>query len=316
MSFLVQESFDRIAKVSVFQRLVAPGLNGPMLLPVDPIGYTFKSRDSDGLPGFRISFRIEKVKEFTPGPVSISLYNLGPLSRAVFRKDNLVTVQAGYGDNAGLIFKGTILRVRTRKQNTDYVTEVEAGDGIFATQNSYVDLSFKTAMPAQAVLASLVGVMQTAGVSQGQILAPTALPYASGLVVSGRTVDRIKEVCEKNNLEFSIQDGMVYILPRGIPKIALPVILATGNSPGVANTMPNTGLIGIPEIRETGSLTEPSRISLKSLLNYNIGVFSPLTVFSKFVNGPFTALKVVHIGDTWTGPWYTEIEASGPGLEL
>jgi len=307
----IQESFDRIARIKVYPRLTLPGYSGMTAVTL-PAGYQYSSRQDDGTPGLRMRFRIEKIKEITPNHVNFWIYNLGKTSRTIFKKDSLIEISAGYGTSTGVIFRGDILRVRTVKEGPDYVTHIESGDGIFATQNSHVDLPFKTPITSQAIVATLVSTLKLAGIDVGQVMALIPNVYNNGIVISGRTVDRLKEICEQNNLECSIQDGKIFILPYGTPKVALPVLISSGASVLQGGTgLPNTGLIGIPELREPGA--ESTLVSFKTLLNYNIGVFQPVLLSSKFINGAFVALKVTHEGDTWEGPWYTEVEAAGPG---
>lgn len=292
MSSMVQESFDRLATLEIYQTQVADGPNGKTLTQLDPVGKAYSSRQADGTPGYRIKFRVDKVQEVTPNPTSIFIYNLSQDSRSTLKANSVVILKAGYGNSTEKIFQGNLSRVRTRKEGADYVTQIEAADGLFAFQNARIDQSFRTSVGVQQVVNTLIGAIKNAGVDQGQVQITNPDVYNNGIVLSGRAVDVLREVCDKHDLSFSIQDGKITILPigasRGVPAFVLS---------------PNTGLIGIPEQRDVG-------ISFKALLNPKLAPFQPVILQSKFINGLYTTAKVVHEGDTHGPEWYSSVEAT------
>lgn len=302
MSF-IQQSFDRIAVLKVFATKETPaGPNGKTLSKIDPIGKAFPSKLEDGSPGFRIKFHIEKSSGPVPvpNPSTIYIYNLGPDSRALVSKlNNFLVLETGYGTNTQVLFKGNISYARTKKDGPDYVTEIHAGDGLFAFQNSLINQSFDKNTTAAAVINTLVGSLSGAGINPGLSTGVPTSIYNQGIVLSGKVVDKIKEVCEKNNLTFTIEDQTITVLPIGGAKASPPVILT-----------PSTGLIGIPEVREATVAGNKSLISFRCLQNPQIGTFQLVVIQSKFINGFFTTAKIVHTGDTFGTEWYTDGEAT------
>ena len=297
----VQESFDRIAVLKTYDAQIGVDSSGNKTIVLDPTKLrVFPSKMKDGSPGFRIKFKVEKVQGPSPipNPVSIYIYNIGADSRSIVSKqNNVVILEAGYGQSSEIIFTGNVLRARTRKEGPDYVTQIEAADGLFAFQNSTVNQSFQAGITANSVINTLVGALKSSGVTPGTIQGVPSDGYNQGIVLSGKTVDRLQEICDKHDLVFSIQDGKVTILPYGSDR-GTPVVLLS----------PSTGLIGIPEVRETDSEGK-SLVSFKCLMNSKIGLFQKILIQSKFVNGIFTVGKVSQDGDSWGGPWYTEGEA-------
>jgi hypothetical protein len=286
---------DRIVKLTVFQTKVGQNADGSLKLDaVDPTGKSFPSRMPDGVPGFRIRFKIDKIIEVTPNPTSIYVFNLGKDSRALFEQlNNTVILEAGYGKNPKVIFRGNVSRCRTQKQGPDYLTHIEAADGLFAVQNSRIDQAFSAGARQNQVINTLVGALKSSGqVSVGEISGVSNDGYNQGIVLSGRTVDQLKQVCEKGNLDFTIEDGKIYILPAGSAK-GIPAIVIS----------PATGMIGIPEKRDVG-------IGVRCLLNPEIGIFQKILVQSKFINGLYTTAKVSLSGDSHGGDFFTEIEAA------
>lgn len=304
MTASVQSSFDRIVVMKVFARQESTDATGaPSLLDVDKTGTAFPSRFPDGSTGFRIKAKVDKVAAVTsatPNPITVYIYNLGPDSRALVSKtNNLLVLEAGYGNSPLQLFTGNVMWGRTTKQGPDYVTEIQAADGLFAFQNARVDTSFQKGISANQVINTLVGAMKGCGISQGQIQGVPAGGYNQGIVLSGSAVEELKKVCDKNDLQFSIQDGNVLILPygsdRGIPAKVIS---------------PNTGLIGIPEIRAADATGKATLISFKTLLDPTVGIFQKVILQSKFVNGVYTTAKVTYDIDSFEGPFFNEVECA------
>jgi hypothetical protein len=298
---LIQQSYDRICKLKVFQTLSLPtGPTGKSLSQIDPIGLTFPSKLADGTPAYRIKFNVNKTTGPVPvpHPAVIEIYNLGETSRKFFKFNNHVILQAGYGTNAQTIFEGNISYVVTKKSGPDYVTEVHAADGLFAHQNSLINLSLSQSTTAAQVLTTLTGALTSAGVKPGLVTAvPTAI-YNKGIVLSGKVIDELKSFCDSNDLNWTIENNALNVVKYG-EALLKPIIFLS----------PDTGLVGIPEQRAVDT-ESASLISLKHLLNPQIGLFQLILVKSKFVNGGYITAKVIHTGDTFGLDWYTELEAT------
>lgn len=297
-------SFNRIVVLKVFARQEgAVGATGQTLLDVDKTGTAFPSRFPDGRAGFRIRGKVDKVAAVTsatPNPIEIEIYNLGPDSRALLSKtNNLIVVEAGYGNSPQQIFQGNIMWGRTRKVGPDYVTRIQAADGLFAFQNARVDTSFQKGIQTNQLINTLVGSLKGSGINPGIIQGIPAGGYNQGIVLSGRTVELLKDVCERSNLQFSIQDGNVLILPYGADK-GTPILVVS----------PNTGMIGIPEIRAADATGTATLLSFKTLMNPSMGLFQKVLVQSKFVNGIYTTAKLSHDFDSFEGPFFTEAECA------
>lgn len=300
----IQASFNRIVQLKVFGRTVTTGADGvPALLNTDQTGTLFPSRFPDGSDGFRIKGKVDKVAAVTsatPNPITVEIYNLGPDSRALVSKtNNLLILEAGYGNSPQQIFQGNIMWGRTRKIGPDYVTQIQAADGLFAFQNARVDTSFQNNVPTNQVINTLVGALKGSGIGSGQMVGIPSGGYNQGIVLSGRAVDLLKSVCDKNDLQFTIQDGNVLILPYGADR-GIPAPLVS----------PETGLIGIPEIRAADSTGKATLISFKTLMMPTMGIFQKVILTSKFINGIFTTAKITHDFDSYEGPFFTEMECA------
>jgi len=282
--------FERSAILKVFPNDVASSGTGLKINNTDPIGRAYPSRLDDGSPGFRIRFKVDKIVEPTPNPTSIYIYNLGPDSRAFFEQiNNTIILEAGYLNSTEIIFRGNISRTRTRKVGPDYITQIEAADGLFETQNSRIDVSFGAGVNIKDMVTTLTSAL---GVNTGEKDGVPNKTINHGRVFSGPTKNHLTEILGSEGLEWSIQDGGLVILPRGSASGTPALVLS-----------PETGLLGIPEKMDVG-------IQFKALLNPKIKPFQNVLLQSKFINGVFRSVKVTHNGDTFEGPWQTDVEAS------
>lgn len=300
---LIQTYYDRVCNVQVFpQQAVNIGPQA-QLIPLSPLPTVFASKQADGTPGYRIRFHVELVTGNVPvpNPAVIHIYNLGQISRTLVSKlNNKIVLNAGYGLFPQTIFSGNVQYAVTKKEGPDFVTEIHASDGLFAFQNSLVNLSFSNSTPAASVINTLIGALSGAGITQGQITGVPQAIYNKGIVLSGKVTDQLQKVCDKNNLAWTIENGVVNIVPIGGALLTASVLLT-----------PNTGLIGIPEQREVDSTGTSSLVSFRSLLNPSLGTFQNIIIQSKFIPaGFFTTAKITHTGDTFTNDWYTDGECT------
>lgn len=283
--------FDRIGILRLIPNQVTQVEAGVLRANPQPtLAKEYRSRLEDGSPGFRIRFSVNKISEPTPNTTSIFIYNLSSESRALFQQiNNTVELEAGYGDSPELIFRGNIQRTRTRKIGPDYVTQIEAGDGLFNYTNSRIDVSVGAGVNYKDVVKTLTDAF---GLAKGEQTGIPSKQILNGRVLSGPVRDQLSQVLGSEDLDWSIQDGGLVILPKN----------AASGTPAFVLS-PDTGLLGIPEQKDAG-------IEFKSLLMPKLRPFQSVVVLSKFINGTYRCLNVTHDGDTFEGPWETKVEAA------
>lgn len=298
------ELYGRVCYLRVYQPITtqitdADGGIGILINGYETNYQEYRSEQLDGSPGFRIRFNCQKTLSLSPNHGTISIYNLNQDSRDRFSKRmNLVELYAGYGANAKLIFKGNLARGRTVKVGSDYITNVEVQDGLYANQFSRIDQSYNPGIQKNAVIKDMTtAVAALPGMSMGEVRTLNNDGYNFGLVLSGGAMDKLKEVCDGENLYFFIEDHKVYVIPVGEAKSTPPVKLS-----------PNTGLVGIPE---RGN----DKMTLKCLLNPELTLAQRIILTSKFVNGIFLTSTVTNVGDTFGAEWYSNIDCAYPGSD-
>lgn len=275
-----QELFDRFAVLNF-------GLEGAK-------GQSYASRvysqdpADPGTSGFRIGFKVEKDASSTVNKAEIRIYNLTSTSRGLAENPkNIIELFAGYGKEPKLLFRGNPSRVISSVGGPDSVTTFEVGDGLKAFQDARVDVSFKKGTPVNDVFQTLTNAMGLAKGEQKEI-PPKAFP--GGLSLSGPVRDHMNYLTGKLDLEWSIQNGAVQILPKGKSTSQAAFLLSS-----------ETGLIGSPNKKDKG-------LEVVSLLQPEINPGRIVEIKSKFVNGQFRVEKVSHEGDTADTAWFTRIE--------
>lgn len=266
------------------------------------------------LGALRVVFATRKGDVETPNSAEIRVYNLSPSTANRIRREfTRVVLQAGYQDNIGTIFDGTIRQVRTGRENgTDTWLEIIAADGDaaynFATVNTTLAAGSKPAdrvAVAQAAMAE-----KGAGAGYTPDLGGQALPR--GKVMYGMARQHMRNEAETTDTTWSIQDGKVQMLPRA------------GYLPGAAVVLTHeTGLVGTPEQTQDG-------IRVRCLLNPRLRVGGRIKLDNASVlraktdlkasallppsldhDGIYRILTVEFRGDTRGNDWYADMVCIG-----
>lgn len=203
----------------------------------------------------RVVFTVGKSDAQAPNWASIAVYNLAEATAARIRREfTRVVLQAGYRDNLGVVFDGTIKQARTGRDNgTDTFLEIAAADGDRAYNGAIVNKTLASATANDQVRAALEP-MSAHGVEGGFLedLGGPSLPR--GKVLFGMSRDVLRTATRSRLATWSIQDGRVQVVKRA------------GVLPGEAVSLNSaTGLIGAAEQSEKG-------IKARCLLNPRLRV--------------------------------------------
>lgn len=312
------DSFGRIVKVRVYATIIEDQLSDGTLFPriTYSQGYTeFSSVQPDGQPGFRIKGRATQVQPtvgFNTNQIQLSMYNLGPDSRAIIQSKvgTKIAIFAGYGDDVRQIALGDILWANTHKeQDASYITEIIAGDSHFALSNGEINTSFTGAVSYK----TLFQVLFTKLEEQDIFVASPAgnIPdggFNNGYVLHGSAFVELSNLCKKLNLGFNIIGGGIYIIPPG-KSTGAPII----------DISEDTGLIGIPEVQPPGIIgvqqntvpvTPENDVSFTHLLRADLSMWQRVRINSKFIKGEYDIQRVEFDFDSWSGPFYAKCQAA------
>lgn len=308
-----QQSFGRIVKLRVFATVIGTESGAPKI-SYDQ-GYTeFSSVQPDGSAGYRIKGKCVQVQPtvgFNTNQITLSIYNLGPDSRALIQSKvgTKIAIFAGYGDNIKQIALGDVLWANTHKESdTSYVTDIIAGDSHFALTNGEVDICFKGPVSFKQVVQALLDAL-----AKQNIFLSTPIDnipdggYNNGITLNRSPFVELSDICKKMGMSFNIIGGGVFILPLG-----------QDNGSPILEISNDTGMIGIPEVQPPGIIgvqqpTVPvspeNDVSFKHLLRADLTLSQRVRIKSKFINGEYVIGRNVFDFDSWSGPFYNECQA-------
>ena len=248
-----------------------------------------------GLPkvidGLKISFEVEKTNESNPNTANINAYNLSAQTRSLLESTGTrIILEAGYKKTVAVIFKGNVTKVKHNIEGVDTITEIEGGDGDNAFRNMRIDRGFPPGATTKSVIDAIANEMKLpVGAKITQSLKKI---YANGLTLSGYCRDQLDDICETNDLEWSIQDESLQIVPKtGFVQDTMILI----NS--------KTGMVGSPSKTDKG-------IEFKSLLQPRLNPGRRVKIESRMINGIFKLRKVEHKGDSRDGEFLSICEAT------
>lgn len=251
-----------------------------------------------GVPGesarrftkLRISGEVKKSRGRNANTAAVSIYNPSPDAIAFAQREGtMMRVLAGY-EVPRLIFAGDINRggVELSHDEVDRVLSIEAQDGGRRLREARVDTSFSAEVTAEQVFGTLAKALN---VPLGNVRVESDARWPRGLTLSLPARDALDEVCQRLGVRWSIQDGLLQVLPLGedTGEVAVVVSAANGN------------LIGSPRPLDKG-------LEITALLDGRIRPGRRFIVESRDYQGTYIATEVKHTFDSgWDTSFYTVI---------
>lgn len=254
----------------------------------------------------------------TPNTAVIRVYNLSQqtVNEAISEYSSVV-LQAGYGDQPGEIFRGTVKQFRKGKErNVDSYLEILAADGDVGYNFGFVNKTLEAGATGLQVFQALAD-------SLGYPADPAAQSYLGGTggilprgkVLFGLARSYMRDLATTRNLRWSIQKGVLTLIPLDayLPGDAVVINSATG-------------MVGVPEATDQG-------ITVQMLLNPQIKMGQSIRLNNKDItttiikqqffpgytdlnlvatvdssdDGTYRVIVVEHTGDTRDQEWYTKV---------
>lgn len=283
-------------------------------------GQLLLTNDSQALDlsNLRFKFHTQAADVETPNTVIIRVYNLSEqTTKQAIAEYSGVVLSAGYGNEAGVIFKGTVKQFRRGKEsNVDRYLDIFAADGDVAYNFSVLNTTLKSGSSDVQRFNTIVQAFGLPADPQApSYLSNTGGILPRGAVLFGMARSAMRDLANSNNVRWSIQNGVVTLIPL------------TGYLPGIAVKLNSaTGLIGVPEATDQG-------ITVQCLLNPAIRVGGQVVINNKDIttttikqqffpgytdlnliatvnsetDGAYRVIVIEHVGDTRGQEWYTNL---------
>ena len=279
--------------------------------------------DSVDLSQLRIRFQVTQHNLQSPNVGDITISNLSDQTvKRIKGEGTEVTLEAGYEENPGLIFKGQIIQKRSGRENpVDTYLNIIAQGGDQAYNFATVSKTLAAGHTYRDQVMTAYEALKPFGITLGKIadLGDKKMPRAR--VMFGMARDILRTIAISTGTSWSIQNNELTVTKNNEPKEGGAIVL---NS--------RTGMIGLP-------IQSIDGILVTCLLNPQIGPGSLIQInqasvqeaklsadYTAVVNnamipstaddGYYKCLVVNHIGDTRGDPWYTQIlclRADGKG---
>lgn len=263
------------------------------------------------LNNLRIVFTIKKSDAQSPNEAEIKVYNLNDETIHKAKSEyTTVELSAGYENQYGVIFVGTIRQIKIGRENgTDNYLHIFCSDGDEFYNTAVVNASIASGSNADDHINTALGDM-----TKGDISTIESPKLARGKVLYGMAKDILRQVVDSSDHTWSIQDGKVQVIPRGGVSNAPTVIL---NS--------KTGLVGTPTQENEGikaqCLINPM-LKVGGTVHINEEDITAKTIAkinnkkkdsnedkpaSFSADGFYKLIKVEYNGDTFGTDWYCDL---------
>lgn len=247
----------------------------------------------------QVEFSIRRTLEWETNKMGATVYNLNADTRKVLEdpRPQTVTLEAGYGVNLQLLFKGRIRVARSRREGPNIATDIEAHDGR-GKDRVWARRRFGAGASLDSVFSYLIGLT---GLGEGNLRDALTQAEANGLPrsirqemrVRGYGIDQLSQLSNSYGLQFSVQNEECLFLQWGEPitQLAPPQISST------------TGLSGTPSVDNEGILNATFR------LIPNVFPGTTVDIKSEFVEGTYRVITVEYNGSVWGQDFSITVEA-------
>jgi hypothetical protein len=270
---------------------------------------------TDGI-GHDIAFKVEKSLKPEPNKCSIKVWNLNEEQRAGIEELNPITdpvssllkkkqritarkqattgipckLEVGYATKTNQIWLGDLRHGESKREGTDWVTEIASGDGEKAWQNARIHVSYGAGTTKAAALSAIINALGLGAGNSAEAAAALAAStnpvYLQGAVISGDVATELTSFCKAAELEWSIQDGTVQIIDMGSALAQEALYISE-----------DTGMVESPNVDVDGILT------VKTLLLPDVRCGRLITLDAADVKGVYRIEKAVWEGDTAGAEW-------------
>ena len=255
-----------------------------------------------------INFTVKKTSdsEKNQNKLSLKIYNLSKEHRdTLVTKENLVVIlKAGYKNDVKTIFQGKITKSTSKKNGTDFETDIEAGDGYIALREAKSSKAFPPNTTALEIVNSLCNdlVSSDPDLAMGTFYNQKILSnkkFSNGYSVIGFTKSELSKILTPLKMSFSIQNQIIYIASVNSKTQQSEVFLLRKDS----------GLINSPQKlkNDPQNLKDekaPSDgVTFQCLLNGTLNPMNMVKIQSNDVSGVYkiteTEFSGEYLGDKW-----------------
>lgn len=229
-----------------------------------------------------LEFIVPFDDDMEPNEAEIIIYNLSETTINRLKVKSGISIEAGYKNDTGIIFKGYINKVSTKYDGADKITTLKCLDDI--SQKSVENLTFAKNTKASYILKSLI---DKTGLPVAAFKMRRDHTYTNEQTVDGDLMGNIKKYAQVCGVSVYVNKGKIYArhIKEG-ENISFTVQSATG-------------MVGSPEPFEEEITAEDFKETVKGyditmLLQHRMTTAAIVSLSSKTANGKFRVRSGTH----------------------
>lgn len=214
------------------------------------------------------------------------VFNMSDNSVNTIQTGSVISISAGHKNDTGVIFKGFVSKVITRKDGVDKVTTIYALDSQELKERDIENLTFKSGSNASTILRTLV---DKVGLPVAVFNLKRDYTYKDAVTIDGGLMDNIKKYAQVCGVSAYICKSNIYVR----------AISDGDNANFVLNS--NTGLISVKEWEEEQTAEQykdmTTGVEIEMLLQHRIQTASIVNLESENFKGVYRVREGSHSYD-------------------
>jgi hypothetical protein len=239
---------------------------------------------------------------------NFQFYNLSETTiTSAFKKGALFEFKAGYKENTGQIFIGTIVNVYSIRKEANVITHVLCSSGNKSKQKHVVQPKrFKKGTSVVEVIKYIVQQLGY-GLQIKEDDFANDVTFVTGYTVHQDGFDVLEQLGTSYNFLWAVSMNVIYIIKHN-----------SFLNNEVLEVNQNTGMEDRPQYTESGYTVKVrlnpqfyigGRINIKSQYqDYKLGAMNLAEIPDRIGDGVYVVSKIHHIGDTHTDAWSSKLE--------
>lgn len=152
-----------------------------------------------------LEFTVDFDDDIVPNEAEIIVYNLSNNTINQFKKDTEISIKAGYNGDTGILFKGYVTSVKTKREGADRVTTIKCIDDI--KDHTITETTYEAGTKASTILNDLLKKTGT----PIKIFKPYRdWEYTSEEKVDGDLMEKVKHYSQVCGVSTYINNGQIY----------------------------------------------------------------------------------------------------------
>lgn len=271
----------------------------------------YKTENGLLIENLQVTFDISKSSDnkAKTNSASIEVYNLSDENLKILETDYPAAVfSAGYADiGIKRLFSGQVTLVTTRESGADRITQLQMGSGYTELNHQLMNT---LVAPGRTLKDVAEGIRQAIpGVSRG-VYNGTNLnnPILYGYPLTGTPKQMLNELSQKYNLEWQIEDDVLYIhdKDRGNRENFDSAFIISSETGLVENAYYTNGDVR----RSKKDKVKKQSVQWKMLLNPDIQAGDIVKLEDRLIKGWYKIEDIRHNGGYRDNNWYTECRAT------